>query len=106
MTIRIVQLQVELELVPNLDSAHIRILKTPGQSLRQLQMSRERIAICLFIQQLPVSLLIQLIIINCDRLHALVIVVHARRGFRIDCEFVRLHQMRRNLPNFEAFEQR
>lgn len=75
MSVRIVELDSEFELVSDLDSLRVSVLETPGQSLGKLEITMELVALGRFINDLQLFLFIQLIIICYDDPRRLVRVV-------------------------------
>lgn len=98
------QLNAELQLMSDLDTLRIRILQTPCQSFREVQITRELIALCRFINNFQGIIMIQFKLVVQDSSRVLVRVADTVRIFRIEGEIMALDELRDNLSDCEAFK--
>lgn len=104
--IRVEKLNTELELVPDLNAASVRILQTLGQGLGQREIARKLISLGRFINDFQIVLLIQLMLISSNRPRVLVGIAERLGIIGIQGQIMALDELRNDLPNSETFEER
>lgn len=106
MSIGVVQLEPELQLVSHLDPPGVCILEAAGKGLGHFQMARELVPLGGFVDDLHgIVVEFQVMLIIYDGPRNLVCVAHGVGIFRIEGEFVSLDQLGVDLPNAQSLEQ-
>ena len=106
MTIGIVQLNTELEFVSNSDAPCVGILQALGQGLRQVEIPSDLVPFGRVIYNIHGMVLGHFIFIDDDCPRRLVRVAQGPVIFRVEREIVAFHQLRADLSDPEALEQR
>lgn len=105
MAVGIVQLNAELQLVPDFDAFSVRVLQATGQCVRHIQVSRELVSLGCLVDDLH-AVLIQLVVVGQDRSRDLICAAGGLRVFRVEGQIMALDQLRRDQPNTQTLEQR
>lgn len=106
MSIRIQELNTELELVTDFDAPGVSVLQAPSQSLGQIQMTRKLISLCHFIDDFQTAVLIQLMLIVQDGSRTLVCVADGIRVFGVQGKVVAFDELRNDLSNSKSLKER
>lgn len=105
MTIGIMKLKSELELVPDFNASSVRILQTLRKGLGQNEIARELIAFDRLVKDFQVVVRIKLMLVadNCP-----CVLVRIAEGFGVvgvEGEIVSFDKLRGNLSNAETFKE-
>jgi hypothetical protein len=91
-SVGIVELNAELQLVPNFDPLGVRVLQTPGKRLRHVQIPGKLVSLRRFVDDLE-AIICQLMFVGEDGSGDFVSVANGVGIFRIEGQVVALDQL-------------